>query len=261
MTPIVVLSYANAEYVAKLKAGKIKDAGGKDVSLYDKRVEELRPVWQQILKELEAKEAEAKTKMDAAKTRLDAAKKAEEAEKDMAKKAPLETARKNDEEAFQAWEAESKSLSARVKKSSIEEQRKTWEAEEAYLTDAFRITSNKQLCMQCHQLGAAPVTNQIQGPPLYLSHQRLRPGWLERWIAAPQRFLTYGSSMPNNFPVEYDAKGNVVKKYQELIAGTPLEQVSAIRDMLMAYPRASALPVNHYWALPLPGDAKTGDKK
>src|SRR5205814_794939 len=51
----------NMEYVAKLKAGNLKDAGGKDLSLYDKRLEELRPIWQQILKDMEAKEAEAKT--------------------------------------------------------------------------------------------------------------------------------------------------------------------------------------------------------
>src|SRR5207253_2318545 len=112
------------------------------------------------------------TKMDAAKTRVDSAKKAEDAEKDMAKKTPLEAARKNEEGVFQAWEAEWNTLSAQVKKSSIEEQRKTWEMEEAYVTDAFRIVANKQLCMQCHQIGTAPVTNQIQGPPLYLSHQR-----------------------------------------------------------------------------------------
>jgi hypothetical protein len=61
--------------------------------------------------------------------------------------------------------------------------------------------------------------------------------------------------MPNNFPVDK------VGQYQELMVGAPLEQVIGIRDLLMAYPRASALPVNHYWALPLPGETKKGDKK
>ena len=109
--------------------------------------------------------------------------------------------------------------------------------------------------MQCHQVGTAPNTNQIQGPPLYLAYQRLRPGWLERWIATPQRFLTYASSMPNNLPVDK------VGQYQELFAGSPLEQIIGVRDVLMGYPRATALPVNHYWALPLPVDAGTANKK
>ncbi len=217
----------NAEYIAKLKAAKTKDAGGKDISLYDSRLQELRPVLEQIRKDLEAKQTEAKAKMDAAKPKLDAAKKAEDAEKDQTKKTNLEAVRKNEEGIFQAWEAEYNTLVEQLKKSSVDEQIKTWETEEAYVTDAFRILANKQLCMQCHQIGKTPNTNQIQGPPLYLSYQRLRPGWLERWIATPQRFLTYASSMPNNFPVDKPGQ------YQELFVGTPLEQIIGVRDVLM----------------------------
>jgi hypothetical protein len=244
----------NAEYIAKLGAAKVKDAEGKDVTQLDKRIEELTPIWQRILGDLKAKEADAKTKMDAAKSRLDQAVKAEEAEKDMAKKAALEAAKKSEESAFQAWESEWKTLAEQVANSTLEKQKESWKTEQAYVTDAFRIVANKQLCMQCHQIGPTPVNNQIQGPPLYLSHQRLRPGWLERWIATPQRFLTYGSSMPNNFPVDK-------LQYQESMVGTPLEQVIGIRDSLMAFPRVSALPVNQLWALPLPADTKKGDKK
>ena len=94
--------------------------------------------------------------MDVAKTRLDEAKKAEDAEKDTAKKAPLEAARKNEEGVFQAWEAEWNILTDQVKKSTVDGQRKTWETEQAYVTDAFRILANKQLCMQCHQVGKTP---------------------------------------------------------------------------------------------------------
>jgi cbb3-type cytochrome oxidase cytochrome c subunit len=252
----------NTEYIARLRAGKMKDVGGKDVSLYENRLEELQPIWQQIFKDLQARESEAKSKMESMKSRSEAAKKAEDAEKDMAKKGPLEAARKKEEEIFQAWEAEWKTLAERLKKSTPEEQRKTWETEEAYVTDAFRLVANKQLCMQCHQVSKTPVNNQIQGPPLYLAFQRLRPGWLERWIATPQRFLTYGSSMPINFP-QTDPKldKGKVPQYQEFFAGSPSEQVAAIRDMLMAYPQAMALPVNHFRTLPLAEDAKTGGKK
>jgi cytochrome c2 len=245
----------NVEYDAKLKAGKMKDAAGKDVSLYDKRLEELRPVWQQILKDLEAKQADAKIKKKAAEERFKAAEKAEADEKDVAKKATLQAALKSEESVFQAWDAELKVLDEQVKNSSLKGQQETWENQEAYVIDGFRIVANKTLCMQCHQVGKTPNNNQIQGPPLALAYQRLRPGWLQRWIATPQRFLTYGSSMPNNFGADK------VSQNQELFAGTPLEQITGIRDALMAYPRVSSLPVNHYLALPLPGDAKAAGVK
>jgi hypothetical protein len=240
----------NREYLERLKT---RDAKGD--TLYDKRVKELTPVWTQILKDLEAKEAEAKTKMERAKTSLEAAKKAADEEKDAAKKGPLEARLKSEDDIFQAWQSEWTALALQVKNNTVAKQQKTWETDQAYLTDAFRIVANKQLCMQCHQVGTTPNTNQIQGPPLFLAHERLRPGWLERWIAIPQRFLTYGSSMPVNFPA------HKMGEFQELMAGAPLEQIIGIRDLLMAYPRAAALPVNHYWTLPLPGDAKLGAAK
>ena len=245
----------NLEYVAKLKAGKAKDAAGKEVSLYEKRVEELRPVWQQILKDLEARQAEAKTKLTGAKDRFEAAKKEEEAEKDMAKKGPLEAAKKSDESVFLAWEAEEKALAEQVKANSLEGQRLLWESEQAVLTDGFRLLANRQLCMQCHQINKLPVNNQIQGPPLYLAHQRLRPGWLERWIATPQRFLTYASSMPNNFPSDKPGQ------YQALFVGGPLDQIRGVRDTLLAYPQVMSLPINQHWVLPSPGEAKAAEKK
>ncbi len=240
----------NMEYVARLKATKTKDGQGKEVTYYDRRVEELTPVWQQIAKDLEVKQADAKAKMDAVKPRVDQAKKAVEAEKDMAKKTALDATLKNEEGLFQTWEAEWTALSEQVKKSTVDEQRKIWANEQAYVTDSFRVLANKQLCLQCHEIDKRPNTNQIQGPPLTLAHERLRPGWVERWVATPQRFLTYNSQMPINFPANKEGQ------YQELFVGTPLEQVIAVRDLLMTYPKVSALPVNHYWTLPLPGDAK-----
>jgi hypothetical protein len=86
------------------------------------------------------------------------------------------------------------------------------------------------------------------GPPLTNAHQRLRPGWLERWIANPQKFLPYESSMPMNFPA------NDPKAFEEFFIGAPLDRVQAARDLLMILPRAQAMPVNRYWLLPLPGE-------
>jgi cbb3-type cytochrome oxidase cytochrome c subunit len=121
----------------------------------------------------------------------------------------------------------------------------SWLENEAYAADAYRLIVNKQMCLQCHEVGGFRSSNPTtQGPPLAAVHQRLRPGWLYRWIATPQRHLTYESLMPVNFP---KLKGDEKPALQDVFAGQPLEQVEAIRDVLMNYPRVVALPVNQQW--------------
>lgn len=260
------------DYVARLKSTKAKDITGKElgVSLFQQRIEELQPVWRQILKDQETQLASAKAKADLQSGRVadlkaeeEKLKKQKDAEKDEAKSKKLadalkdlEEKRKTAEDILKPWQDEMDSLKEAMK-GGLAELQKTWEDKDAYLTDGFRLLANKQLCMQCHQVGKFPVINQTQGPPLSLAHQRLRPGWLERWIATPQRFLTYGSAMPTNFP-HSDKPG--MAKFQEFFGGPAQDQVQAVRDVLMAYPRAMAMPVNHYWYMPLPAEM-TGEKK
>ena len=56
--------------------------------------------------------------------------------------------------------------------------------------------------------------------------------------------------MPMNFPKDQPAT------FQEFFAGTPLERVQAVRDVLMVLPQAAQISANRYWLLPLPTDAK-----
>ncbi len=135
-----------------------------------------------------------------------------------------------------------------VASSSVDKQKKAWEEKDAYITDAYRLVVNRTLCLQCHTIGDIETKNEIMGPPLTNAYKRLRPGWLERWIANPQKFLPYETSMPMNFPADKPAQ------FQEFFVGTPLERVQAARDLIMILPRAQAMPVNRYWALPLPGE-------
>jgi cytochrome c2 len=269
-----------ATHVATMKATKAPGEGGKTV--YDQRVAELQPVWQRVLKDYEAAHAQAKKNLEVAEERLKKARAAEEAataelakltqqlgetkddaalKKLQAEKAAAEDKVKTlkdtsaDEDKIKsAWESEASKYAELVAANSVAQQQERWTVSEAYVTDAFRLVFNKQLCIQCHEVGSYAPKNDILGPPLTNSHKRLRPGWTERWIANPQRFLTYTTSMPVNFPA--DKKD----QFGEFYAGTPLERVEAIRDMLMIYPQASSLPVNRYWALPPPeltGGAKT----
>lgn len=260
-----------AAYVARLKS--VKDEKGK--TLFEQRVAELEPVWQQVLKDYESKLGHVKTQMEPVVAEVAAANKAVEKAKDEAdketdktKKAELmiklkvlQAAQKelNDKEG--AWKSEAATLERGVANSSLKAQRQTWEESQAYLADAYRLVTNRQICLQCHQVGDVLPNQKItEGPPLALAHLRLRPDWTERWIASPQRFLTYPSVMPNNFPADknrnYHDLGDKGTQFQHLFAGTSIEQVIAARDALMALPRAEAMPITRYLNLPLPGDKK-----
>ncbi len=246
------------EYVARLKTTKASD--GK-TSVLDQRVAELTPVWQQILKDYEAKQADAKQKFSGWEARAKASKAAEDAAKKKADADPKlkeqheqqKAVAEADEKQTGIWQQEADRLTNLVASSSVDKQRATWEREEAYITDAYRIVMNRALCLQCHSIGTVETKNEIMGPNLTNADQRLRPGWVERWIADPQRFLPYKSSMPINFPPDKPGQ------FSELFAGTSLERIQAIRDVMMILPRASALPVNRYWVLPPPGE-KAGEK-
>jgi hypothetical protein len=249
------------EYVARLKTSK--GADGK-VSMLEQRVAELTPVWQQILKDYEAKQADAKQKLAGWESRAKASRAAEEAAKKKADSnakdqqakdwhEQLKAAADADEKQLGIWQQEAERLNKFVADGTVEKQRKKWETDEAYITDAYRIVMNRALCLQCHTIGEVETKNEILGPILTHTPQRLRPGWTERWIADPQRFLPYKSSMPVNFPPHLPGQ------FSEYFAGTSLERIQAIRDVLMILPRASALPVNRYWVLPPPGE-KAGEK-
>jgi hypothetical protein len=123
-------------------------------------------------------------------------------------------------------------------------------AQSLYWHDAYKLvaTPGKSICLDCHRVGGVAAAKE-QGPPLELSFNRLRPGWTEHWMANPDRLLTYPSVMPQNFP----RKGTPV--FQDLMPGSSLEQVRAIRDVLMNLPKVADLPVNRSFR-----EATTGGK-
>jgi cytochrome c2 len=257
-----------AQYVARLKEAP----GG----LFDKRLAELQPAWERIQKDNQARAEEVSKNAKAAKERLDSAqaalKKAEAAltdEKDAGKKEALEKAKKAAEDAAKAaegvslaWDSELKRAQEQVQESTVEAQKARWLEREAYVTDAFRLFTDRNLCMKCHQIGnIMPGELKQQGPPLALASKRLRPGWVKYWVAHPQRFLPYDSVMPQYFPMDDPTR------YQELFPGTALDRIRALRDVLMIWPRAQEMPLNQQWLLPAmvgtpaAANAKTNTKK
>jgi mono/diheme cytochrome c family protein len=207
-----------AEYVQRLK----KD------NKYDERLKEMEPVWQDALKRRIA-ETEA---------RLEALKQVIKDTKDAAVKEQKEKDLKELEERIKTWKSDR----------GKEQLRKEWEEKGVYASDAYKVLTDRNLCLQCHNIGDVP-TSSPQGPNLALSAQRLRPEWLKEWIANPDRLFGYKPAMPQNFP-------NDSLDYQDRFVGKPLDQVIAVRDILMDLPRVEEMPGNRSRAPIVAGGGK-----
>lgn len=207
-----------AEYVQRLKKE----------NKYDERLKEMGPVWQDALKRRIA-EAEA---------RLDAAKQA-------VKDAKVDQVRLQKEKDLKELEARIKTWKSDRGKEQL---RKEWEEQGAYASDAFKLLTDRNLCLQCHNIGDIP-SELPQGPDLALTAKRLRPQWVKEWIANPDRLFGYKPAMPQNFP-------NDSLQYQDRFVGKTLDQVIAVRDILMDLPRVEQMPGNRSRAPLVAGGTK-----
>ncbi len=96
-------------------------------------------------------------------------------------------------------------------------------------------------------------TESPKGPNLILTAERLRPEWVEQWIANPVRLFPYPPEMPQNFANEAD---RLKWKYQERFVGSPGKQAAAVRDILMDLPRLNDLLANPPPTPPAEGGGK-----
>jgi hypothetical protein len=111
--------------------------------------------------------------------------------------------------------------------------------ERPYEVDGYRmlVKPKTKLCLECHQIGQVQVKGDAKGPPLDLTPERLRPEWTQRWLANPNRLFTYKTIMPANF-------ANGANNYRDEFDAPSLEQLTALRDVLMNLAKESALPAN-----------------
>ena len=201
----------NAAYVAKLKKEEVAE-----------REKQMKGIW----------EAKAKKELEAAEAALPDLKKAEAEGKE--KKLPD---LKERTEAVKKAEERIKALKDDLKNGKFPALTKRWESSEIYASDAFKLLTNKDLCLKCHNIGNIQIEG-VQGPNLTLAAERLRPDWSEEWIAHPKRMFTYAPVMPQNFPNEPDP---LKWKYQDSFVGSPHQQIRAVRDILMDQSRLSDL--------------------
>ena len=87
-----------------------------------------------------------------------------------------------------------------------------------------------RLCASCHRIGTVyPAGGRPEetGPDLHVVGNRLRSEYLWQWIASPKRLLPY-TGMPANF----DPRN---LQFQDVFSGPSIEQVIAVKDVLMNF--------------------------
>jgi cytochrome c2 len=103
------------------------------------------------------------------------------------------------------------------------------------LDDAMKIVTDGNYCVKCHSVGDYQVTGDITtlGPNLTEVYRRLRPDYVRRYVANPQRILPY-TGMPVNIPYDPNLPhlGGVS---QELFPGTSIQQLDGLVDLLMNF--------------------------
>lgn len=105
----------------------------------------------------------------------------------------------------------------------------------ALLSDAMKIVTNANYCVKCHSLGDYQVHGSPRGlgPNLDQVYRRLRPDYVRRWIANPQRTLPY-TGMPVNIPFD-PTPPNFGGVAQDLFPGPSISQLDGVVDLLMNF--------------------------
>jgi mono/diheme cytochrome c family protein len=207
------LTAKTVDYTARLKKGNALDG----------RAKELESVWAKLTKD---RIADADAKLKAAKAQVD------DAKKNNSDTGPAQ-------KTVDMLEAELRKLRAADDTHDFKDLRREWEERQSYVTDAYKLVVNEQLCLQCHDLASIAGKERL-GPNLGMTADRLRPDWLQKWLTNPQRFLHYRTIMPLNFKA--NAKENEAQFLGSDTAYS-LDQIKAVRDFLMIYPQVADWPV------------------
>lgn len=103
------------------------------------------------------------------------------------------------------------------------------------LDDAMKIVTDGNYCVKCHAVDDFQPRGDSKtfGPNLANVYRRLRPEYVRRWIANPQRILPY-TGMPVNIAYEANPPhfGGIS---QSLFPGTSFEQLEGLVDLLMNF--------------------------
>jgi hypothetical protein len=100
------------------------------------------------------------------------------------------------------------------------------------LNDSMKIVTDSNFCVKCHSVGDYEVKGATKtfGPRLDQVYRRLRPDYLRRWVAMPQRILPY-TGMPVNIAYDPD-KPNLGGVNPALFSGTSIQQLDGVVELL-----------------------------
>jgi hypothetical protein len=103
------------------------------------------------------------------------------------------------------------------------------------LEHGMNIFTDGNYCVKCHSLGDYEVKGAVKtlGPRLDEAYRRLRPEYLRRWVANPQRILPY-TGMPVNIPFD-PTPPNFGGVNQSLFPGPSTAQLDGVVDLLMNF--------------------------
>src|SRR5690606_19141041 len=99
----------------------------------------------------------------------------------------------------------------------------------ARMDDALTIITNNNYCVKCHLIGDFTPQGSAAAlaPNLDRIYRRLRPDYLERWIANPKSQLPY-TGMPVNFPPGKPADPALFDKKGPHFPTESREQIDAV---------------------------------
>jgi hypothetical protein len=102
----------------------------------------------------------------------------------------------------------------------------------------MNIIASSDYCVKCHLVGdfEPEGDDRAKAPDLSVVGQRLRPEYLRHWIANPVQMLPY-TPMPVNIKYNADDPEYLGGVDQSLYRGTSIEQLDALVDLLMNFPR------------------------
>ncbi|MCC7474549.1 MAG: c-type cytochrome [Pirellulales bacterium] len=106
----------------------------------------------------------------------------------------------------------------------------------ALFGDAMKVVTDSNYCVKCHSVGDYKTTSAVKasGPNLDQVYRRLRPEYVHRWVANPQRILPY-TGMPVNIPYDATAPPNFGGISQSLFPGPSADQLGGVVDLLMNF--------------------------
>jgi hypothetical protein len=263
----------NEDYVKTLKKNDKLDSrqNDKDLQASLRAFIEAR-ILPDLPQQLDDKKAQVETQEAAVKSAKDGKEK-EEAQKKLDE---LKKEQKDLEDRVKELNNNPEKAREEETKKALPEYVDRWKKNEEYATDAFHLliarSTTDTTCLKCHNIGQHLAPSPRQGPTLffrkdqtlfqrdaasphamdteaYIASERLRPEWVQRWVAQPARLHGYSTPMLQVF--EKQPTGT----QSTLFEGEQADRITALRNVLMNTPPVADLPGNRFYRY------KIGDQK